>query len=146
MATGSTKSALERARRTAANAKADSTEMLSVGGTSYMIGSLVKSGNIEKIPELFGMPRTVTLAIAAKLLAYNASGQVKQVANGAATAAASIAIFQFSQGLDVAGASGGRGTRSLQGERTIARRLAAKVRQQLEEEGDVEGDPMDELA
>lgn len=147
MASGtSTKAALERARRTAGAAKADANEMLAMAGTSYMIGSMVKSGNIEKIPEIFGMPRTVTLAIAAKLLAYNAGGAMKQAANGAANAAATVAIFQFAQGLEVAGAAApsSRG-RSLQSERGIAKRLAAKLREQLEEE-DVEGDPIDELA
>ncbi len=147
MASGtSTKAALERARRTASAAKSDANEMLAMAGTSYMIGSMVKSGNIEKIPEIFGMPRTVTLAIAAKVLAYNAGGTLKQAANGAANAAAAVAIFQFAQGLEVAGASpSSSGVRSLQSERSIAKRLAAKVRQQLEEE-DVEGDPMEELA
>jgi len=105
--------------------------MLAMAGTSYMIGSMVKSGNIEKIPEIFGMPRTVTLAIAGKLLAYNASGALKQAANGAASAAAAVAIFQFAQGLEVAGASSSSSRRSLQGERGIAKRLAAKRREQL---------------
>lgn len=95
--------AIARARRTANEAKADATEMISGVVTSYMIGSLEKSGNMNSIPKIFGLPRTVTLAAAAKLLAYNSSGNTRQIANGVGSAATHVAVYQFSKGADVSG-------------------------------------------
>ena len=109
--------------------------MVALGVTAYGVGSMLKNGQLEKVPQIFGMPRTVTLAVAAKLLAYNSGGRVKQAANGASAAAAAIALFQFGHGDSVAGYVSGneRGQdRALKSEQAIAKRLADRVSEHLE--------------
>ena len=92
------KEAIQRARRTAGEAKADMAELGAGTVTAYLIGSMETSGAMAQIPQVLGLPRTLTLAVAAKLLAYNASGTIKQVANGAGNAALNVAIYQFAKG------------------------------------------------
>jgi hypothetical protein len=98
--------AIARARRTATEARADATEMASGVVTSYVIGSMEAAGTMAQVPQLMGLPRVVTLAAAAKLVAYNASGNVRQVANGVGNACTHIAVYQFSKGQTVSGLVG----------------------------------------
>lgn len=102
-----TTEAIARARKMATEAKADSVVMVSEVGTSYLIGSLEKSGRMRDIPQVLGLPRTVTLALVAKLVEYNATGKVKQIASGVGSAATVIATYQFSKGQEVSGLVGG---------------------------------------
>lgn len=98
--------AIARARRTASAAKADATRMSAGAVTSYLIGSMETAGTMAQIPTIFGLPRTVTLAAVGKLIEYNMSGTVSEIAGGSATAAANIAIYQFSKGQSVSGVAG----------------------------------------
>ncbi len=97
------KEAIARARRTASEARADAARMAAGGVTSYLIGSMEAAGTMSQVPQVFGLPRTVTLAVVGKLIEYNMGGTVAEVAGGAATAAANIAIYQFSRGQTVSG-------------------------------------------
>lgn len=92
------KEAIARARRTATEAKADMTELGAGAVTSYLIGSMEASGAMAQVPQVLGLPRTLTLAVAAKLLAYNTSGTTHQAANGAGNSALNVAIYQFAKG------------------------------------------------
>lgn len=98
-----TQEAIARARRSASEAKNDAVEMVSEVTTSYLLGSLEASGRIRDVPQIMGLPRTVTLALVGKLVAYNTSGRVKQMANGAANSAVAIAVYQFAKGQTVSG-------------------------------------------
>lgn len=95
--------AIARARRTANAAKADSTKMAAGAVTSYLIGSMEAAGTLSSIPQPFGLPRTVVLAVVGKAIAYNTSGQVSDALDGAASAAANIGIYQFASGRSVSG-------------------------------------------
>ena len=102
--------------------------MVAVGVTAYGIGSMRKNGQLARVPQLFGMPHTVTLAVAAKLISLNTGGKMKQAANGAAMAAASIALYQFGNGESVSGYISGGRERTLTEEAKVAKRLAAAAR------------------
>jgi hypothetical protein len=115
--------AIARARRTATQARADATKMAAGAVTSYLIGSMETAGTMAQIPTLFGLPRTVTLAAVGKLVAYNMSGTVSEAADGAATAAANIAIYQFSKGQTVSGVDGAIHDRGRQLQAAAARAL-----------------------
>lgn len=110
-----TQEAIARARRTASEAKNDAVEMVSEVTTSYLLGSLETSGRIRDIPQIMGLPRTVTLALVGKLVAYNTSGKVRQIAAGAANAATAIAVYQFARGQTVSGVAGEVGRMSARG-------------------------------
>ena len=102
-----TQEAIARARRTATEAKADTVVVAAELGTAYLLGSLEASGRIRDVPQVMGLPRTVTIAAAAKLLQYNSSGRMKQIAEGVGNSAASIAVFQFARGATVSGSGVG---------------------------------------
>jgi hypothetical protein len=110
-----TSEAIARARRTASEAKENAVEMAAEVGTSYLLGSMEASGQIRNIPQVFGMPRTVTLALAAKLVAYNTSGRVSQVARGVASSATAVAVYQFARGQTVSGVGDDVGRMSARG-------------------------------
>ena len=98
--------AVARARRTAQEARANAVEMVAEVGTSYLIGSLEASGRMRDIPQFLGLPRTVTLAVVAKLIEYNSSGRVSQAAAGVGASATAIAVYQFAKGGTVSGVAG----------------------------------------
>lgn len=98
--------AIARARKTATEAKADAAETVSGMATSYLIGSMKATGTLAQIPSVMGLPKTVVLAAVAKAIAYNSTGKMKQIANGAGNAAAHIAVFEFSSGQSVSGVDG----------------------------------------
>lgn len=127
-----TQEAIARARRTATEAKADTVVVAAELGTAYLLGSLEASGRIRDIPQVMGLPRTVTIAAAAKLLQYNSSGRMKQIAEGIGNSAASIAVFQFARGATVSGVGDEAGRMTARGrvlenasERAIGRGRAA---------------------
>lgn len=122
-----TKEAIARARRTATEAKEDAAEMMAGATTSYLIGSMEASGAMAQIPTFLGLPRTVTLAIAGKLLAYNSTGRTRQIANGAANAASHVAIYQFSRGQTVSGLGDDVGAHGSQRDRGLRIREAARA-------------------
>jgi hypothetical protein len=82
---------------------------------------------MTSIPQFMGLPRTLTLALAAKLVEYNASGIAKQVAAGVGNASAHIAIHEFARGQTVSGASGMPGIAT----HDRGRRLQAAAERQL---------------
>jgi hypothetical protein len=127
-------------RATRAAAKADMLEIGAAIGTAYVVGKLAQSGGLDRVPDVLGMPKTVTVAAVGKLIAYNVSGKAKQITNGLATGAACVAAYQFGNGQTVSGGyvSGGRkGGRSLASEEEIAKRLTEKIRDQIEDMQDV---------
>jgi hypothetical protein len=126
--------AIQRARRTATAAKADATRMAAGAVTSYLVGSMEAAGTMAQVPQLMGLPRTVTLAILGKLVAYNTGGTISEGADGAATAAANIAIYQFSRGQTVSGVEGAIHDRGRRLQSAAQRALAQDTEPSAEQE------------
>jgi hypothetical protein len=98
---------------------------------------------IEKFPTLFGLPRTASIAIAAKVAAQYSSGDTADYLNGVADASAVIALHAFVKGEQVAGMGAARSsTRRLSDReriRQLERRLAAKLEQGDEVDAELSG-------
>lgn len=134
------KAMAERARKSAAAAKADGAQMLGLGVGAGVIGLMVKSGAMERLPDL-GVPKTLIVAAVGKAVGYNMSGAIGQGANGAGNAAAVIAIFQFVTGQTVSGVSGASASgNSLDRERQLAAQLQRVARRELQSDNDPIGD------
>lgn len=116
---------------------------------SFIIGALEKSGRMNDIPTLAGLPRTVTLAFAAKLGASYASGSAADYLDGVGDAAANVAVYQFAKGPDVSGAHVAGARSDARAARAMERRAAAleaRIARQLRDEGVGEDDIERELA
>lgn len=123
----------ERARKSAAAAKADGAQMAGLIGGAGIIGLMVGSGAINRLPDL-GVPKTLLVAGAGKAIGYNASGTFSRVADGMGNAGAVIAIFQFFTTGQVSGALNGVVSgpgRSLDTERRLARQLQEMTQRRL---------------
>lgn len=127
----------ERARKSAAAAKADGARMLGMMGGAAVIGLMVKSGAVDRLPDI-GVPKTLVLAGIGKAVGYNMNGTIGEAADGIGNAAAVVAIFQWTTGQTVSGASmaGNGGANSLDRERAIAKQLERATRRQLAGGGD----------
>jgi hypothetical protein len=103
-----------------------------------IIGLMKKGGQMERLPDVFGLPKTVGVALACKLGANYMSGATADYLNGVGDSAAVIAIYEFSQGIDVTGmAATGRNAG------TTARELESRLRDRLTD--DELADLVDEL-
>ena len=100
-----TSEAIARARNAARNAKTDATETVAGAATSYFLGSLESSGAINSIPQVMGMPRTLTLALLGKGVAYftGSGGTMHAVANGIGNAATHVGLYQLASRGSVSG-------------------------------------------
>lgn len=114
--------------------------------TSYVIGSMETSGAINTVPPLFGLPRTVTLAILAKAAGTFARGSMRDYLQGVGDGAAIIATYNFSKGATVSGVDD-----EMSGRRSRRRRMAEaanverQLRAQLQAERAHGVDELDEL-
>lgn len=72
---------------------------------AYVIGSMEKAGTLAELPDAFGLPKTVIIAVLAKVGASFASGQAADYANGVGDAASAIALYQFAKGETIAGSA-----------------------------------------
>lgn len=72
--------------------------------TSYGVGSLEASGRMDAIPQLMGMPRTLTVGGAALLASLFVRGKGGHLIEGVADGALSIAAYQFARPGAVSGA------------------------------------------
>ena len=99
-------------------------------------GLMKKGGQLDRLPDVFGLPKTVGVALACKLGANYMSGSTADYLNGVGDSAAVIAIYEFSQGIDVSGMSSGRnaGTTARDLERRLADRLSPDELADLEDE------------
>lgn len=98
--------AIARAGKRVREAKAETKETLAVAGTAAAIGYMERSGNLDSIPKLFGLPRTATLAGVAFLGEKYAPASMKPVLGGVKNGALAIAAYQFAKELDVTRMSG----------------------------------------
>lgn len=78
-------------------------------GSAYaaagVIGLMEAGGQMDRLPDAFGLPKTVTLAILGKVGGSYASGDIAAGLNGLGDAAAIIAIRDFARGMTVSGAN-----------------------------------------
>jgi hypothetical protein len=103
-------SKLELARKSAKRARDKAREgkqkLLQKGtmlGAAYGVGRLEETGRMDDIPQILGMPRTLTVAGLGYGLAMFTGGTLADVAEGAADGAASVAAYQYGKGEDVSG-------------------------------------------
>lgn len=105
-----------------------------------VLGLMKAGGQMDRIPDIFGLPKTVSIALAAKLGANYMSGSTADVLNGVGDAAAVVAIYEFAQGATVSGlvgdgASDGRvSDEARRLERRLARTLSEDELADLEDE------------
>lgn len=90
---------------------------------------------IEKFPTLFGLPRTASIAIAAKIGATYSTGDTADYLNGLADCSAVIALHAFVKGEQVAGMGASRSSARLSDKERI-RRLERRLAEQLSAGGD----------
>lgn len=85
--------------------KGEATRVGSALASSYVIGAIEKSPEqLAKIPQVFGLPRTFTLAVLAKGAGmFVGKGTGNDVLNGIGDAAAIIAVHSYAKGETVAG-------------------------------------------
>lgn len=126
------KAMAERARKSAAAAKADGARTAGLFGGALLVGLMVKSGAVARLPDI-GVPKTVVLGGVGKAIGYNVSGPMGQVANGVGDASLVIGIFQFTQGMTVSGSVAGDNAsgNNLDRERKLASQLRAATERRL---------------
>lgn len=100
------KDAASRARRRAGERKKNLIRKASAYGAGYGIGKLESTGRMESIPTIFGVPRTVTLGLAASAAAFALpeSSMIGHVADGVGDGCLTVAAYQFAKGQTVSGA------------------------------------------
>lgn len=114
--------------------------------TSYVIGSMETSGAMASVPQLFGLPRTVTLAVLAKAGGTFARGPVRDYLQGVGDSAAIIATYNFSKGGTVSGIDEVSGRRRNRRHRMAeAANVERQLRAQLQAERAHSLDELDEL-
>lgn len=93
----------------------------------FTLGAMEKAGTLAQVPDMFGLPKTVTIAIVSKLAAGYASGDMSDYANGVGDAAGVVALYQFGKGETVDGMVAGATPPRLAGstQEVGARRLTA---------------------
>lgn len=101
----SAKASASRARKEAKTARSSAVVRGAGLLTAYGIGSLEANGRMEDIPQILGLPRTVTLAGAAMLLAPHVDGYMGDVLDGVGESAMYIAAYNFGAGRDISGAT-----------------------------------------
>lgn len=104
---GTTALALSRARSIAREHKDEAEIEMGNLGAAAVIGMMERAGTMAAVPTFFGLPRTVTLAIVARIASKNTSGSASNTLRGISSGAASIAVYQYAKGVTVSGADGG---------------------------------------
>jgi hypothetical protein len=104
----SVRDSLQNLRRSVrvSETEARRTGALLVGAAT--LGAMSRPGEdgsrpIDTVPSLFGMPKTVSLAIGLKVAASYATGSTADYLNGAGDAASVVAVRDFFAGATVAG-------------------------------------------
>lgn len=110
--------------------KEEATRSASAYAGAGVLGLMKAGGQLDRIPDVFGLPKTVSVALAAKLGANYMSGTTANVLNGVGDAAACIAVYEFAQGVNVSGVS----DRASDLERRLASRLSEDELADLEDE------------
>lgn len=110
--------------------KGEATRVGTALASSYVIGAIEKSPEqLAKIPTVFGLPRTFTLAALAKGAAmFSPKGTTTDVLNGIGDAAAIIAVHAYAKGETVAGFNVGD---ELSGPRKKRKRQQGAMRERL---------------
>lgn len=124
--------AKELAARARARLRDEEGEVRRMGAslaTSYVIGSMENSGAMASVPQLLGLPRTVTLAVAAKVAGTFMSGKLRDYAQGVGDAASNIATYNFAKGATISGEDEVSGRRRRRAHE--AARLERDLRQEL---------------
>lgn len=111
--------------------KEEATRSASAYAGAGVLGLMKAGGQLDRIPDVFGLPKTVSVALACKLGANYMSGQTANVLNGVGDAAACIAVYEFAQGVNVSGMVGDRASDL---ERRLASRLSEDELADLEDE------------
>jgi hypothetical protein len=110
--------------------KEEATRSASAYAGAGVLGLMKAGGQMDRIPDVFGLPKTVSVALAAKIGANYMSGTTANVLNGVGDAAAVVAIYEFAQGVAVSGVS----DRASDLERRLASRLSEDELADLEDE------------
>ena len=108
-------------------------------GGAGVLGLMKASGQLARVPDVFGLPKTVSIALACKIGASYAPGAAADYLNGVGDSAAVIAIYEFSQGItlsgmDATGRNPGTSARAL--ESRLASALDDEELEDLEDELD----------
>lgn len=97
------RSAAQTASRKRKEAKRTMYRKASAYGTAYALGKAVESGAIDRIPQLFGVPRTVVLGAGASVASFFVGGGAGDILDGVGDGAMCVAAFQFGAGQTVSG-------------------------------------------
>lgn len=100
------KAAAKRVRDKMKEAKGNTIRRGANIGTSYALGKAVETGAIERVPQLWGMPRTLTLAALGAAGAMYGSGKMADAAEGVLDSALAISAYDFGRGAPVQGVEG----------------------------------------
>lgn len=116
--------------------------------SGFVLGSMEKAGTLNDLPDMFGLPKSVTIAIVAKLGAGYATGDIADYMNGLGDAAGVVALYQFGKGVEtiqgveqprqLAGEEVGRRRLTASELRAFERRLEQRLRRQRAHQGDDE--------
>lgn len=123
--------------------------------TSFAIGSLTRSGGINVIPTLPGVPRTISLAIIANGIGLIApKGKWRDMLDGVGESTLNIASYEFGKGGVVAGSAErafddseieGRRRRRRRAAQNAARQMQDTMRQEAQSQGGGEDDEYEDL-
>lgn len=98
--------ALSRARAIAREHKDEAEIEMGNLGAAGMIGLLERTGAMNNIPQLFGLPRTVIVAVLMRVASKKMGGSGANMLRGMSSGAAAVAIYQFAKGVQVSGLVG----------------------------------------
>lgn len=101
-------------------------------GGAGVLGLMKASGQLARVPDVFGLPKTVSIALACKIGASYAPGAAADYLNGIGDSAAVIAIYEFSQGITLSGLDDVSGSGRNAG--TTARALESRLASALDED------------
>lgn len=77
-----------------------------LGAAAFMLGKAEQSGMLERLPTVFGMPRTIVAGVIAGVAGQFVSGTAGDILDGVADAAIAVTGYKWGQGGEVAGDPG----------------------------------------
>jgi len=96
--------AAKRAREKAAEGRRMAVRRASTAGAGFIIGSMERSGALESIPQIAGVPRMVILAGVGVVGGMYAKGAIGDALDGLGDAALAIGAYQLGNSGSVSGA------------------------------------------
>lgn len=99
--------AVKNANKRAREGRSEMRRRAMLGGAAFALGKMEQSGMLQRLPTVFGLPRTMLAGVAAGVAGQFVGGAAGDFLDGIADAAIAVTGYKWGQGEQVAGGDAG---------------------------------------